>query len=149
MLRPEAGEGAEAAGPEEVQGRPCPLGGGGARPHCPRRAPGADGAGGGAEAPVRAGLAARRGDHLPARPYRSGRLKEQGEETGTEEEGGKLRSKPKEREKGKKCLDTCKRTGRFPAAGKQPAAAVFILPSRFAIYKKYVLIIPRGMRDPG
>lgn len=35
-----------------------------------------------------------------------------------------------------------------PAAEKQPAAAVFILLSWFAIYQKYVLIIPKGMRDP-
>lgn len=55
----------------------------------------------------------------------------------------------KEREKGgKKYLNICKCTGRFPASGKQPAAAVFILLSWFVIYQKYVLIIPRGMRDP-
>lgn len=86
MLSPEAGEGAEAVSPAEVQGRPCPLGGGGGRPRCPRRAPGAGGTEGsaGAAAPVREGLAARRGGLLPACPYRPGRLKEQGEEKGTE-----------------------------------------------------------------
>lgn len=102
VLRPEAGEGAEAAGPKEVQGRPCPLGGGGGRPRCPRWAPSADGAGGnvGAAAPVRAGLAAWRGDLLSARSYKSGHLKEERVKKGTEEEG-KVRSKLKEHEKGK------------------------------------------------
>lgn len=42
-----------------------------------------------------------------------------------------------------------KHRARFPAVGKQPAAVVFILLSWFAIYQKYVLIVPGGMRDPG
>lgn len=151
MLGPEAGEGAEAVSPAEVQGRPCPLGGGGGRPRCPRRAPGAAGAEGsaGAVAPLREGLTARRSGVLPVCPYRSGRLKEQGGEKGTEENGGKLRNKIKDQEKSIFFKVACKDRARFPAVGKQPAAAVFILLSWFAIYQKYVLIIPRGMRDPG
>lgn len=38
--------------------------------------------------------------------------------------------------------------GKVPAEERQPAAAVFIPLSWFAIYQKYVLIIPGGMRDP-
>lgn len=53
------------------------------------------------------------------------------------------------RKGGKFNLTICKCIGRFPAAGKQTVATLFILLSWFAIYQKYVLIIPRGMLDPG